>query len=51
MILRLFKDMVFKLRTRKTKICIQRDLINQFGSNTCHHNNKLDKILSHLHLF
>ena len=24
---------------------------NQFGTNTCHHNNKLDQILNHLHLF
>jgi len=24
---------------------------NQFDINTCHHNNKLDKILNHLHLF
>ena len=23
---------------------------NQFGINTCHHNNKLDQILNHLHL-
>ena len=25
--------------------------INQFGTNTCHHNKKLDQILNHLHLF
>ena len=24
---------------------------NQFGTNTCHHNKKLDQILNHLHLF
>jgi hypothetical protein len=24
---------------------------NQFDINTCHHNNKLDQILNHLHLF
>ena len=24
---------------------------NQFGTNTCHHNKKLDQILNHLQLF
>ena len=25
-------------------------ITNQFGTNTCHHNKKLDQILSHLHI-
>jgi len=61
MILRLLKDMFLnKEQGKKKHIYIQCDLLNrfpvggtthQFGTNTCHHNNKFDQILNYLHLF
>ena len=59
MILRLFKGLVLKLKKpekqRKHSMWLNEDICmddtNQYGTNTCHHNKKLNQILNHLHLF
>ena len=57
-ILRLFMDILFNQWTKKHKLysmwldkAIWMGGINQFDTNTCHHNKKLNQISNHLHLF